>query len=168
MRAEPATFLDATPPDARGSVKMLDDLPKTRLGAALDAAHTHWRFAIDRVLAGQGSPQLGASAELLPLLPLEGVGQALLAERMGLSKQAVQQFLDQLETLSLIRRELDPADKRAKLVFITEAGILALTTRREAEREAERQMRDVLGKKGFGRLKKALKKLNAARASIPE
>lgn len=146
---------------------MLDDPPKPRLGAALDKARAHWRSAVDSVLAGQGAPPLGASAEVLALLTAEGIGQALLAERMGLSKQAVQQFLDQLEMQALIRRETDPADKRAKRVFITEAGIVALATRREAERQTERQIRDLLGKKAFGRLKKALKKLNAARASIP-
>src|SRR5690606_3770479 len=123
-----------------------------------------WRATVDQVLQGQNAPPIGASVEVLALLPPDGVGQALLAERMGLSKQAVQQFLDQLETLALIRREIDPADKRAKLVFITDAGVLALATRREAERQAERQMRDVLGRKGLDRLKKALKKLNAARA----
>ncbi|RYE07579.1 MAG: MarR family transcriptional regulator [Hyphomicrobiales bacterium] len=146
---------------------MLDDPPKTRLGPALILAQEHWRRAVEQVMAAQGAPPIWASVEVLARLTPEGVSQALLAERMGLSKQAVQQFLDQLEALALIRRESDPADKRAKRVFITEAGMVALTTRREAERQADRQMRDILGRKNFDRLKKALGKLSAAPASTP-
>lgn len=146
---------------------MLDDQSKFRLGSALDEARSHWRATVDHALSLVGSP-LGAAVDLLALLSPEGDGQGVLAERAGLGEQAVQQFLDQLETQALIRREPDPADKRAKRVFLTEAGAEALTTRRAAEREAERGVRDLLGKKQYGRLKKALKKLSAERASTPE
>lgn len=147
---------------------MLDDTPKLPLGAALDEATAAWRGAVDAALAIVGSPSIGAATGLLGLLRPEGDAQGALAERAGLSKQAVQQFLDQLEMLALIRREPHPADRRAKRVFLTPAGAEALAVRRAAEREAEHSIRDALGKKQFGRLKKALKKLSAARASTPE
>lgn len=147
---------------------MLDDTPKFRLGAALDNASASLQGAVDRAVAIVGAPPLGAAAALLALLGPAGDAQGTLAERAGLSKQAVQQFLDQLEKAGLIRREPDPADKRAKRVFLTPAGAEALAVRQAAEREAERAIRDALGNKQFARLKKALKKLSAARVSTPE
>jgi DNA-binding MarR family transcriptional regulator len=101
-------------------------------------------------------------------LSLSGISQSLLAERMGLTKQAVQQSLDQLEKLALIRREPDPVDKRAKYVVLTEAGLFALETRRDAEKEAEKLLKDALGKKAVKELSKGLRKLSAARASTRE
>jgi DNA-binding MarR family transcriptional regulator len=147
---------------------MLDGQPKPRLGALLDDAQDAWRLALTAALAKRNAPVLGAGAELLAQLSLSGISQSLLAERMGLTKQAVQQSLDQLEKLALIRREPDPVDKRAKYVVLTEAGLFALETRRDAEKEAEKLLKDALGKKAVKELSKGLKKLSAARASTRE
>ena len=144
---------------------MLDGQPKPRLGALLTDAQDAWRLALGEALAKRGALPLGAGAELLAQLSLSGISQSLLAERMELTKQAVQQSLDQLEKLGLARREPDPVDRRAKYVVLTEAGLLALETRRDAEKEAERLLRDAMGKKRLKQLGKSLKKLSAARAS---
>ncbi|MEO6014309.1 MAG: MarR family transcriptional regulator [Devosia sp.] len=139
---------------------MLDDRPKPRIGALFDQAAAAWHAEIARLSARTGAPSLGAGAQLLRLVSPQGTPQNQLSEMLGLSKQAVQQSLDQLERLALIRREVDPADKRAKRVQITAAGIAALAARDEAERTAERAARDILGKKRFGQLRKALRKLS--------
>ena len=147
---------------------MLDGQPKPRLGALLEDAQEAWHHTLTAELARRKAPILGAGADLLAQLSLSGISQSLLAERMGLTKQAVQQSLDQLEKLALIRREPDPVDKRAKYVVLTEAGLVALETRRDAEKQAEKQLRDALGKKALKQLSKGLKKLSAARASTRE
>ncbi len=147
---------------------MLDGQPKPRLGALLVDAQEAWRRALSEALIRRNAPPLGAGAELLAQLSLSGISQSLLAERIGLSKQAVQQSLDQLEKLALVRREPDPVDRRAKYVVLTEAGLLALETRRDAEKEAEKLVRDAIGKKALKQLGKSLKKLSAARASTRE
>ena len=144
---------------------MLDGQSKPRLGALLSDAQDAWRLTLTAALVKRNAAVLGAGAELLAELTLSGISQSLLAERMGLTKQAVQQSLDQLEKLGLIRREPDPVDRRAKYVILTEAGLLALETRRDAEKEAERLLKDTLGKKALKQLGKGLKKLSAARAS---
>ncbi|MBN9346686.1 MAG: MarR family transcriptional regulator [Devosia sp.] len=144
---------------------MLDGQPKSRLGALLTDAQDAWQFALNQALTRREAPPLGAGAELLAQVSLAGVSQSLLAERMGLTKQAIQQSLDQLEKLALIRREMDPVDRRAKYVVLTQAGLYALELRRDAEREAERTLRDALGKKALKQLGKGLRKLSAARAS---
>ena len=144
---------------------MLDGQSKPRLGSLLVDAQEAWRAALGKALAKRSAPPLGAGAELLAQLSLAGISQSLLAERMGLTKQAVQQSLDHLEKLGLIRREPDPVDRRAKYVVLTEQGLFALELRKDAEREAERALRDALGKKALRQLGKGLKKLSAARGS---
>jgi DNA-binding MarR family transcriptional regulator len=147
---------------------MLDDHSRKRLGAVLAEAQDSWQSALRAALDKRGLPLLGAGADVLAHLTLDGLSQSLLPERLGLSKQAVQQSLDHLERQNLVRRESDPADKRAKRVLLTEAGLYALEARRDAEREIEKQFRDGLGKKAFGKLRKGLKALSAARASTRE
>jgi DNA-binding MarR family transcriptional regulator len=147
---------------------MLDSQPKPRLGALLIDAQEAWDNAFAEALARRNAPQLGAAADLLGQLSLSGISQSLLADRMGLTKQAVQQSLDQLEKLALIRRAPDPVDRRAKYVVLTETGLVALETRRDAEKEAEKALRNALGKKALKQLGKGLRKLSAARASTRE
>jgi DNA-binding MarR family transcriptional regulator len=147
---------------------MLDSQPKPRLGALLLDAQEAWRLALGEALSRRNAPPLGAGAELLGQLTLSGISQSLLAERMGLTKQAIQQSLDQLEKHALIRREADPVDRRAKYVVLTEQGLYALELRRDAEREAEQALKAALGKKTLKQLGKGLKKLSAARVSTRE
>jgi DNA-binding MarR family transcriptional regulator len=85
----------------------------------------------------------------------------VLTQRMGLSKQAVQQLLDQLETGGLVRRETDPADKRMKHVLLTEAGQTALAARQSVADELEAQLRERFGKKLYKKLRKALREVAA-------
>jgi DNA-binding MarR family transcriptional regulator len=141
---------------------MLDGPIKPRLGALLQDAQTAWQRDVRKALEKRNAPVLGASADLLTQLSLAGISQSLLAERLGLSKQAVQQSLDYLERLGLVRRDPDPVDKRAKYAVLTEAGLFALEARRDAEREVERAWGEVLGKKTFTRLRKALRKSSNA------
>lgn len=141
---------------------MLDGDGKPRIGALLALGQETWRRSLAAALERRKAPAIGAAADLLPHLSLSGISQSLLAERVGLTKQAVQQSLDQLEKLALIRREPDPVDKRAKYVILTDAGLYALEARRDAEKEVEKLLRDSLGKKGVKRLRKSLKTLGTA------
>lgn len=145
---------------------MLDGPSKPRLGALLHSAQLAWRQAVREALDQRNAPTLGAGTELLAQLSLSGISQSLLAERLGMSKQAVQQAIDQLETLGLVRRDPDPVDKRAKYVVLTEAGLYALEARRDAERDVERQWERLLGKRTIKRLRKALRKTGAARTPL--
>ena len=50
------------------------------------------------------------------------VRQNVLAERMGVEAMTLSSFLDRLEGRGLVTRRPDPADRRAKLIEITEAA----------------------------------------------
>jgi DNA-binding MarR family transcriptional regulator len=67
-----------------------------------------------------------AHMQLLPHLDLGGTRPAELARRVGLSRQAVGQLIDDLDALGVLTRVPDPADKRGKLVVFTSQGAAGL------------------------------------------
>lgn len=75
-------------------------------------------------------PGLGAlraaHLQVLPHLDFEGTRPATLARRMGISRQAVGQLIDDLEQMGLMERVADPADRRAKRVQLSPAGVAGL------------------------------------------
>jgi DNA-binding MarR family transcriptional regulator len=73
--------------------------------------------ALERVEAPDGAPRIRpAHTSLFPHIDLAGTRATELAQRMGISKQAVGQLIDELEQLEVLERVPDPVDGRAKLV----------------------------------------------------
>ncbi|MCP4810099.1 MAG: MarR family transcriptional regulator [Proteobacteria bacterium] len=69
-----------------------------------------------------------AHTALFPHIDLEGTRLTELARRVGITKQAVGQLVDELEQMGALERVKDPSDGRAKLIrFSTEGrqGLLA-------------------------------------------
>lgn len=60
--------------------------------------------------------------KLFPHVDLEGTRMSVLAERVGVSKQAIGQWVDELEGMGLLERVPDPDDGRAKLVRFARDG----------------------------------------------
>lgn len=79
--------------------------------------------AVERV-AARGPVKLRTSHTLLfPHLDVEkGIRGTVLAERLGITKQAVSKLLKELEAGGVVERVRDPADARAQLVRLTDAG----------------------------------------------
>lgn len=59
---------------------------------------------------------------ILPHIDLAGTRITEIARRMGISKQAVNQAIAEIEEMGLVRRGPDPSDGRAKLVQFTARG----------------------------------------------
>jgi DNA-binding MarR family transcriptional regulator len=140
---------------------MLDGPRKSGLGAALADAHLRWRGDFARELEALGQADL-ATGEILRHLPPDGLAQSTLTDRMGLSKQAVQQLVDKLEAQGAVCREPDLIDRRMKRVVPTPAGLALLAARQEAEIAVDARLRERLGKKRYRQLRKGLKKLETA------
>jgi DNA-binding MarR family transcriptional regulator len=69
-------------------------------------------------------------------------GQAVLAEAIGADKTRIIDVLDDLQERGLIRREPDPADRRARLLALTPAGRrLRDQVRRAIRREEQRVLK---------------------------
>ncbi|QDH59764.1 MarR family transcriptional regulator [Pandoraea pnomenusa] len=70
-----------------------------------------------------------AQSRVLVMLHRYGVQtQAELAERMELTPMALVRLLDRLREKGLVRRERDPNDKRAHLLYLTEASEAKIDT----------------------------------------
>ena len=73
------------------------------------------------------SPEARAShTRLLPYIDAEGTRLTTLADRLGVTKQAIGQLVEELEGQGLLLREPDPDDGRAKRVKLTARGKKAM------------------------------------------
>jgi DNA-binding MarR family transcriptional regulator len=78
-------------------------------------------------------------------LELNGSRLTDLAERAGMSKQAMGDLVDQCEAWGLVTRAPDPRDARARLVQFTAAGLAWLQAFKDAVAQAEREFRAEVG-----------------------
>jgi DNA-binding MarR family transcriptional regulator len=86
----------------------------------------------------------------------DGVRPGVLAERAGMSKQAMNQLLRSLEGLGYLARSDTPDEGRARIVRLTKRGRAAYAKVHEILREIEREWSAELGPKHFNQLKELL------------
>lgn len=79
--------------------------------------------AIGRAREAAGDERIRvAHTTLFPHIPFDGIRLTQLAERVGVTKQAVAQLVDELEEMGVVERVADPSDGRAKLIRFSERG----------------------------------------------
>ncbi len=78
-------------------------------------------------------------------LALKGSRLTHLAQRAGMSKQAMGDLVDQCEAWGLVQREPDSQDARARLVRFTPTGLAWLQAFKEAVTQAEAEFRADVG-----------------------
>ena len=86
----------------------------------------------------------------------DDVRPGLLAERAGMSKQAMNQLLKSLEGLGYIARSNAPAEGRGRVVHLTPRGRAAYARIHEILRDIEREWSAELGPTRFAQLKNLL------------
>ena len=86
----------------------------------------------------------------------DGVRPGMLAERAGMSKQAINQLLRSLENGGYIVRSNVPEEGRARVVRLTKRGHAAYAKIHEILRVIEREWSAELGPKHFNELKALL------------
>jgi DNA-binding MarR family transcriptional regulator len=86
----------------------------------------------------------------------DGVRPGLLAERAGMSKQAMNQLLRSMEGFGYLARSDDPDEGRARIVRLTKRGRAAYAKILEILLEIEQEWREQLGPRNFTQLKKLL------------
>ena len=90
----------------------------------------------------------------------QGARPSELALRLGMTKQALNYLLGELERLGYLRREQDPDDLRSKRVVLTERGASAIHVIREAVAEVETTWAQQLGPQRFAEFRTLLVELN--------
>lgn len=145
-------------------VKKVDSSDLTSIdhvGVALWRAAHLWRHRMSSEMATRGYPwHLEARGDVLAHMGPSGRSQAELTKALGMSKQAVQQLIDQLETDGVVQRVSDPKDKRAKRIEFTALGLEDFAQRNKVKRQIEAEYREKLGDTDFEILLNALKRLS--------
>ena len=86
----------------------------------------------------------------------DGVRPSVLAERAGMSKQAMNQLLGSLESLGYLVRSDAPGEGRARIVRFTKRGRAVYAAMIDILRDIEREWSEELGAKRFAELKELL------------
>lgn len=137
-------------------VKRLDE-PIDHIGWDLWQAAAAWqrRFQSEMVAAGHAWFS-EARAGVLAHLDRSGTRQSDLALSMGVSKQAIHQFVDGLVADGVVERRADPTDARVRWVVLTARGRAVHAEADRIKRAIEAEWRKRLGKAAFAALRRGL------------
>ncbi|MEO8107551.1 MAG: MarR family winged helix-turn-helix transcriptional regulator [Actinomycetes bacterium] len=114
------------------------------LHALWDAGFTDQRAVYDRVF---------------PFVPPEGIRLTALADRAGMTKQAMSELVGDLVSMGYLQRSPDPADGRAKLIAFTDRGWAAVETVLASFRDVEASLLGRLGERRMRELRRTLMEL---------
>jgi DNA-binding MarR family transcriptional regulator len=140
--------------------------PPDHIGWTLWRAAQVWRVEFTAEMVAAGHAWFGqARGNLMVHIGPNGLRQGDLADRARLTKQAVQQFVDELVADGILMRTRDETDARARWVRLTPAGEAAMRDADRIKTEIEAQWREAIGAETFATLDAALRDLIAARAA---
>jgi MarR family transcriptional regulator for hemolysin len=127
------------------------------------------RSAFERRIATAGlglTP--GEARTLVRIATLEGSRQLDIAQRMGIEPMTLSTYLDRLQSLGLIERRPDPADRRAKLIFTTPAADDLITNIRIEQIELMQHVTSGIGEADLEIMRGQLKRLRANLVALEE
>jgi DNA-binding MarR family transcriptional regulator len=97
----------------------------------------------------------------------DGLRPVEVAEQTGMSKQALNYLLGQLEETGYLERVDDPDDRRSKRIRVTKRGWAAGKVMRAAVGEVEQEFVDAHGKEELANLLELLTHLNVVLGTRP-
>ena len=103
-----------------------------------------------------------AFSSLMTLLDATGARPSTLAQRAGITKQAISQLVRELEARGYVEQVPDSTDTRAKIVRLTQRGVDIQAACAEVKRELQSIAIATLGKSRVSRLQRDLIELAAA------
>ncbi|MEP0519535.1 MAG: MarR family transcriptional regulator [Hyphomicrobiales bacterium] len=113
-----------------------------------------WKQRFHADMVGRGYAWFGeARGNLIQHIGRHGIPQNELVLRAGMTKQAVQQQLDDLVRDGALERISDPKDARKKLVQFTDLGIEAMSAANDVKRDIEAEYAEIIGKDAMTALK---------------
>jgi|SRR5689334_12116657 len=138
----------------------LEALRQNHIGRLLLTAQRDYSVRALAKLRERGHDGLTlAHTNLLAHLDVGGTRMTTLAERVGVTKQAIGGLVAELEAKEYVRREPDPADGRASAITYTAAGREFLQDAHEVKQEIEQEYAAVLTPTGFDDLRRLLRRL---------
>ena len=154
------------PPKAKASAPSISAAERrafevTRDATTLQLLFKAARLANERALARAAAdparpPVRAAHTALFPHLDFAGIRLTDLAARVGVSKQAVGQLVDDLAAHGMVERVSDPDDKRARRIRFSRRGHAALLQGLGVLREIEDALAAAVGKRRMRELNETL------------
>lgn len=123
--------------------------------------------ALEEARRRMNKPVRLAHTTLLPHVDLDGTRLTEIARRLGVTKQAAGELVDELVEMKLLERVTDPADARAKLVRFSARGRAGLLDGLAILRELEDDLAKHVGEKKMRIVHDALAAIVAAE-EMPE
>src|SRR3569832_875282 len=106
-----------------------------------------WKTEFDAQMLKRGYPWFAeARGGVIGQLRPGGRPQSELAALLGGSKQAVQQFVDELVEERAVERVVDPKDARGRIVRLTARGVAFIEEGNTVKREIEKSYAKRIGK----------------------
>ncbi|MGB1289213.1 MAG: MarR family winged helix-turn-helix transcriptional regulator [Aggregatilineales bacterium] len=141
-------------------IKVVGALRQQNIGRLFQrAARAYSELAMQKLqTAGYDNITLVHTA-LIANLDIDGTRISTLADRAGISKQAMGQLANELENQQLIQRKPDPSDRRATLICFTDSGLQFLQDAYHLKLEIEAEYAAVLGAEGMETLRELLENL---------
>lgn len=137
----------------------MSDLPD-HIGWTLWRASQVWRKDFTEAMVAAGHAWFGqARGNLMVHIGPKGLRQGDLVDRARLTKQAVQQFVDELVADGILMRAPDPTDARARWVRLTPQGEAAMRDADRIKAEIEARWREKLGSAAFDQLDALLRQV---------
>jgi DNA-binding MarR family transcriptional regulator len=93
---------------------------------------------------------------VMPHIPPGGITLAELSRRAGITKQAMAELVQDLETKGYLRRRPDPADRRVRIIEFTERGWSAVRTALDGFASVEKELQSRWGPHNFTLLRQML------------
>lgn len=121
----------------------------------------------EAALFGRLEARLGVTAlrpahfRLLRYPGPDGLRPTELAERIGVTKQALNPLLNDLEAWGFLERRPDPHDQRARVLTLTPKGRQLLETIRRLHAEIEQEWEAELGARRYRAMRAALERIAA-------
>jgi DNA-binding MarR family transcriptional regulator len=113
-------------------------------------------------LAARGHPEVRfPHGNIFQYLDDDGTRVSDLADRAGVTKQAMAQLVAHLEQHGYVERTPDPRDRRAKLVRATARGREVFAIARETMTDVEGRLRERLGQAKLDQLRTLLQEVNS-------
>ncbi len=130
------------------------------IGQLLFRAARLWNEeAIRRVRRGAFPGARLAHTQLLPHVDLDGTRLTDLSARLGVTKQATLELVNELERVGILERIPDPSDGRAKLIRFSRRGRRALLEGLDVLSALEGELRGELGDRKMDDLGALLREL---------
>jgi DNA-binding MarR family transcriptional regulator len=118
--------------------------------------------AVSEAGAGDMRPAHGNAMEMLAIQ--DGLRLTDIAARAGMAPQSMGELVDDLVAKGYLARREDPADRRAKRIYLTQKGGETARASRVALLEVERRVGEILGPDRYRELRLSLAAIGAASA----